>query len=98
MCCGVWIPALAEFTVGPRFARTRWLGRDDRREVDEMATNGAGKPVKFTAIGKMVMARRHHIFGVVLAQAGTHTPRSIDVLRSMDPGSRFARPGRQTRG
>ena len=23
-------PALAEFIIGPRFARTRWLGRDDR--------------------------------------------------------------------
>jgi hypothetical protein len=25
-----WVPALAEFIIGPRFARARWLGRDDR--------------------------------------------------------------------
>ena len=29
---GLWIPALAEPVIGPRFARTRWLGRNDRRE------------------------------------------------------------------
>src|ERR1041384_2861184 len=26
----LWIPALAEPVIGPRFARTRWLGRNDR--------------------------------------------------------------------
>jgi 4-oxalocrotonate tautomerase len=25
----IWVPALAEPVIGPRFARTRWLGRDD---------------------------------------------------------------------
>src|SRR5262245_34895062 len=25
-----WVPALAEPVIGPRFARTRWLGRDDK--------------------------------------------------------------------
>jgi hypothetical protein len=36
--------------------------------------------------------------GVVPAKAGTHTPQSIEKLRSMGPGPRFARPGRQIRG
>ncbi len=34
VCCmhdqGLWIPALAEPVIGPRFARTRWLGRNDK--------------------------------------------------------------------
>ena len=30
MVHGVWIPGLAEPVIGPRFARTRWLARDDR--------------------------------------------------------------------
>ena len=34
---------------------------------------------------------------VVPAKAGTHTPQSIERLRSMGPGPRFARPGRQRR-
>jgi hypothetical protein len=29
--CRVWVPALAEFVIGPRFARTRWLGLDDSK-------------------------------------------------------------------
>jgi putative endonuclease len=30
---GLWIPALAEPVIGPRFARTRWLGRNDGGEI-----------------------------------------------------------------
>jgi hypothetical protein len=28
--CDVWVPGLEEFIIGPRFARTRWLTRDDK--------------------------------------------------------------------
>jgi len=27
-----WIPGLAEPAIGPRYARTRWLARDDREK------------------------------------------------------------------
>src|SRR5205085_1587603 len=48
-----WVPALAEPVMGPRFARTRWLGRDDtefvwlevdRRLGDDLARCDARAP------------------------------------------------------
>jgi len=33
MGCGVRALAVGEFIIGPRFAPTRWLGRDDSREA-----------------------------------------------------------------
>lgn len=56
---GLWIPALAEPVIGPRFARTRWLGRNDGREVFALLSELA-RALKTTQDSRKLAFRRRN--------------------------------------
>src|SRR5262245_45027802 len=99
MRCAVdsWVPGLAEFTVGPREARTRWLARDTRSSTSRCSGNRVSRDSAEQATGgTMKLPRRkflHLAAGAAalpavsrIAGAQTYPTQPVRIIVGFGPG------------